>query len=163
MGLAVIAACGTPAPAKEVALERTTQNQTDVQAAVWTLGHGTGAVPTPAIRPVDSPSPVPNLPRVLSDHAPAVAATGGDYWRVLIRQYADWDWSTVERIVWCESNGHADSVSADGQNWGLGQVNLVHLWRVGGDPYALLDPAINVRVMHDIWRDNGGFRPWACY
>ena len=93
---------------------------------------------------------------------PAVLSASSD-WRTLIRSYNDWDTDTVERIIDCESNGHPDSISGDGANWGLGQVNLVHLWRVGGDPYALLDPATNIRVMHDIWLDNGGFSPWACY
>lgn len=82
-------------------------------------------------------------------------------WRDIIRQY-DWDLVTVERIILCESHGDPRAISADGQNWGLGQVNLVHLSRVNGDPYALLDPATNIRVMHDIYIDNAGFSPWSC-
>jgi soluble lytic murein transglycosylase-like protein len=93
---------------------------------------------------------VPEAPARISD------------WRVHIRQY-DWDVAVVERIILCESGGRADAVSADGRNWGLGQVNLVHLARVGGDPYALLDPATNIRVMYDIYVDNAGFSPWSCY
>ena len=62
----------------------------------------------------------------------------------------------------CESGGDPAAISPDGQNWGLMQVNLVHLWRVGGDPYRLLDPETNMRVAWDIYVDGGGWGPWAC-
>ena len=57
-----------------------------------------------------------------------------------------------------ESSGDENAVSPDGQNWGGLQINLVNY---AGDPYDLLDPAINVAVGHDVWLSQG-YAAWAC-
>ena len=139
----------------------------DPQAVLWAAVQFQSAAEHQVLVPHDLPrgelvddGGVPAVPGRVNP--PAVLQEQAD-WHVLIREYVDWDWDSVERIIECESHGHPDSISGDGANWGLGQINLVHQWRVGGDPYALLDPATNIRVMHDIWLDNGGFSPWACY
>ena len=73
-----------------------------------------------------------------------------------------WECGAALAVMACESGGDPAAISPDGQNWGLMQVNLVHLWRVGGDPYRLLDPETNMRVAWDIYVDGGGWGPWAC-
>lgn len=92
-------------------------------------------------------------------------------WRALLeRDTYSWDVEVMLAIVegptlTCptgESGGDPSAISPDGQNWGLGQVNLIHLWRVDGDAQALLDPATNIRVMHDIYLSQG-YQAWSCY
>lgn len=74
-----------------------------------------------------------------------------------------WPCSEALSVAWCESRYIATAVSPDGANWGLLQVNLVHLWRVGGNAYALLDAETNVRVAYAIYQDAGySWRPWSC-
>ena len=70
---------------------------------------------------------------------------------------------TALRIMHCESRGDPDAVSGDGANIGLMQINVVHRARVGGNLELLYDPETNIRIARDIWRDNSGFSPWACY
>jgi hypothetical protein len=109
------------------------------------------------VQPRHEPSPVVQV--VVSG-----AGAGAEQWRSLVAAYFPLEHvETVLRIIGCESSGRADAVSADGQNWGLAQINLVHLSRVGGDRYALLDPETNIRVAAEVWRANSGFSPWACY
>ena len=96
---------------------------------------------------------------------PAISGIVTHYGEQAIRDLiCSYDWSCDEalRVVYCESRFQPGVVSPDGRNWGLFQVNLVHLARVGGDTTALLDPATNVRVAYDIYRDAGGWRPWSC-
>ena len=83
------------------------------------------------------------------------------YIRALICSYP-WPCAEALEVAWCESRFEPNAVSPDGQNFGLFQVNLVHLGRVGGDRTSLLDAATNVRVAYAIWRDNAGWGPWAC-
>jgi len=78
---------------------------------------------------------------------------------------AAYPWPIEEacRVSFCESTWQSDAVSPDGSNLGYFQINAVHSWRVGGpgNLYRLLDPATNVSVAYDIWREQG-WGPWAC-
>jgi hypothetical protein len=80
-------------------------------------------------------------------------------WEPLIARYS-WPVAEALSVLHCESEGDA-AAYRDG-NYGLFQVNAIHAWRVGGDLAALFDPATNVRVAFDVWRDNAGWGPWAC-
>lgn len=86
--------------------------------------------------------------------APAWAGLAG-----LLAAYADWDMSTMLRIVGCESTDNPDAVSPDGRNWGLMQINVVN-W--DGDPRALLNPATNIAAAHGVWLRQG-YAAWSCY
>lgn len=78
----------------------------------------------------------------------------------------EWSCADVRRIISCESSGDPLAVSADGRNWGLLQINLVHLDKLelltgSRDPYLLLDSEINVAVGYAVYVESGWF-PWAC-
>jgi len=79
-----------------------------------------------------------------------------DGYRALLGRYP-WDADTAEWIMMCESSGYADSVSPDGQNAGLFQINLIH----GYSTEYLLVPENNVAVAYGIYQDQG-WGPWAC-
>ena len=102
-----------------------------------------------------------------------VVSTAQD-WTALVSQY-EWDATAVLVIIagptdTCptgESAGQARAVSPDGQNWGLMQINLVHLGKLEAltgarDPYLLLDPAVNIAVAYEVYLAAAGFSPWAC-
>ena len=71
-----------------------------------------------------------------------------------------WPADQAYRVMMCESGGNPNAISPDGQNWGLMQLNLVHLWRVDGNAQAFLDPATNIRVAYEIWSEQSWI-PWA--
>ena len=128
--------------------------QGDWQAAAWVLSlldYGRPILPV-AVSIEDTP--------LRSSRNALDGAADGDL-RALIASKA-WPFAEAWVVMMCESGGDPAAISPDGQNWGLMQVNLVHLWRVGGDPYRLLDPETNVRVAWDIYVDGGGWGPWAC-
>jgi hypothetical protein len=43
---------------------------------------------------------------------------------------------------------------------GCFQLNIVHVAKVGGNVSLFYDPAINARVAHDLWLDQG-WAPWS--
>jgi soluble lytic murein transglycosylase-like protein len=97
-------------------------------------------------------------------HEPVVsgAGPGAEQWRSLVAAYFPPEHvETVLRMLQCESGG--DPLAYSAGNYGLLQINAVHAARVGGNLEALYDPETNIRVGRDIWRDNAGFGPWACY
>lgn len=74
-----------------------------------------------------------------------------------------WPCAEALAVAWCESRHDPSAVSADGRNWGLMQINLVHLGRVGGNVYALLDAETNVAVAWQIYVDSSySWRAWSC-
>lgn len=72
----------------------------------------------------------------------------------------DWPHDEACAVSWCESSWLPWAYNAG--NYGLFQINAVHQARVRGDLNSLFDPAVNVRVAYAIWRDAGGWGPWAC-
>jgi soluble lytic murein transglycosylase-like protein len=80
-------------------------------------------------------------------------------WDRLVARYP-WPRAEALSVLLCESRG--DPAAYRHGNYGLFQINAIHAWRTGGDLAALFDPETNVRVAFDVWRDNAGWRPWAC-
>jgi hypothetical protein len=67
-------------------------------------------------------------------------------------------------VARCESHLHPGSISRNGANWGLFQINSAHRQRVARMGYRwedLLDPRVNAVVAKSIF-DEQGWRPWAC-
>jgi hypothetical protein len=67
-------------------------------------------------------------------------------------------------VAWCESRWHPTSISRNGANWGLFQINAVHRGRVARMGFQwedLLDPRVNALVAKSIF-DEQGWAPWAC-
>jgi soluble lytic murein transglycosylase-like protein len=87
------------------------------------------------------------------------ARSPAQQWEPLVARYP-WPVAEALSVLRCESEGDA-AAYRDG-NYGLFQINAIHAWRVGGDLSALFDPATNVRVAFEVWRDNAGWGPWAC-
>lgn len=74
-----------------------------------------------------------------------------------------WPCGEAVAVARCESRLDFSAVSADGQNVGGFQVNLVHVGKVGGRAEQLLVPQINVMVAYSIWLDYGGhWTAWSC-
>jgi len=71
----------------------------------------------------------------------------------------DWPCQEALTVMDCESKG--DPRAYNDGNHGLFQVSAVHGWRVDWNLEALFDPAVNTRVAHDIWKEQG-WGPWAC-
>jgi len=61
----------------------------------------------------------------------------------------------VDRVMWCESMCEPDAHNPSGAA-GLLQLMPMH-WH-GRDPY---DPAVNLSIALDLWRDQG-WHPWSC-
>lgn len=80
----------------------------------------------------------------------------------LISQYwPESEWEAALAVSYCESSWRPWATGRAGEI-GLFQLHpAYHAWRwAGEDPY---EPAVNVRVAYDVWRDNGpGWRPWTC-
>lgn len=71
----------------------------------------------------------------------------------LLGQY-DWPIDEAFAVMMCESGGDSSAVSADGQNIGMFQINLIHGYFPG--------EAENVAEAYRIWKDQG-WDPWACH
>ena len=72
--------------------------------------------------------------------------------------YPDWDCAKAYRVMLCESSGNPYAYAAG--NYGLLQINAVHARRVGGDPTAFYDPAVNIEIAHQLWQERG-WQPWG--
>jgi soluble lytic murein transglycosylase-like protein len=79
---------------------------------------------------------------------------------------------TIKAICTAESGLTANAISKPNRNgtldYGLCQVNSIHLWRVGGDYTRLLDAETNIRIARDIYNDrlkwdSDGFKAWTTY
>ena len=67
-------------------------------------------------------------------------------------------------VARCESHLNPASISRNGANWGLFQINVAHRARVAQMGYRweqLLDPRVNALVAKTIF-DEQGWGPWAC-
>ena len=67
-------------------------------------------------------------------------------------------------VAYCESRLHPTSISRNGANWGLFQINAVHRGRVARMGFQwedLLDARVNSIVAKAIF-DEQGWGPWAC-
>lgn len=82
-----------------------------------------------------------------------------DWAELICQEDYTWDCGKALRVMWCESRG--DPLAYNAGNYGLWQINAVHRRRVGGDLAALFDPAVNTRVAHEIYSEQG-FAPWDC-
>jgi hypothetical protein len=81
-------------------------------------------------------------------------------YEALICAYS-WPCEQALRVAQCESSMNPRAYSAGNRGWF--QIHgPSHAHRVGGNLEALYDPAVNTRVAHEIWREQG-WRPWpAC-
>ena len=80
----------------------------------------------------------------------------------LLALYA-WPVDEAFKIAGCETGGTFDpSLESDDGSLGLFQINYAsHAARVEARE-QLFDPAENVRVAFEVWRDNAGWRgPWS--
>ena len=90
----------------------------------------------------------------------APARQQADWTELVCNQGYEWPCDEAMAVLWCESRG-APGAYADG-NYGLMQINAIHRRRVGGDLSQLYVPEVNVRVAHELWREQG-WNPWrAC-
>lgn len=71
-----------------------------------------------------------------------------------------WPCGQALAVATCESTLRLDAVSPDGQNIGPMQVNVIHSGKLRPGE-SLYDPAVSVRIAHDIYVDQG-WGPWAC-
>lgn len=89
-------------------------------------------------------------------------------WLPLVSLY-EWSAQVLHAIIQCESTARPLAVSPDGQNWGLLQLNLVHLDKLEAltgsrDPQLLLDPAVNIAVAWLVYVEaDYSFSPWVCW
>ncbi len=80
---------------------------------------------------------------------------------LICEQARAWNCAEAVAVARCESHLDFNAISADGQNVGGFQINLVHVGKAGGDAAQLLIPSVNVGVAYAIWLDQG-WLPWAC-
>jgi hypothetical protein len=138
---------------------------------------GSGAhtsVPAPLAAPVlqgnVAPTPAttvpPRAPVALSAPAVVVAApppAPGTVEAVIVEVFGAHGQEAIG-VASCESHLHPTSVSRNGANWGLFQINRAHSQRVARMGYRwedLLDARVNALVAKSIF-DEQGWRPWAC-
>jgi soluble lytic murein transglycosylase-like protein len=140
----------TPAPSPGIGVE---QPRVRPQAPAVRAGDDPGAESRVVALGVSN-SPTDRI----TSNPPAVGAQAGR-WRALVARYP-WPVGEALSVLRCESGGDATAYRSG--NYGLFQINAIHAWRVAGNLRALFDPETNVRVAFDIWRDNAGWRPWAC-
>ncbi len=91
-------------------------------------------------------------------------ATGSGFDTLLATHFPAKAISQAKIVMACESGGNpsAKNINRNGtQDSGLFQINDVHLGRVGGDRSRLMDPATNIKVAADIYKEQG-WRPWVC-
>lgn len=110
------------------------------------------ATPSPEAR---APEPTPRP--VVREQAPVAPVDVV----ALICSYP-WPCQQALSVAYCESHYLVTAYNAG--NYGIFQLNAVHVSRVGGkgNEYLLWVAEINVRVAYEIWRDNAGWGPWAC-
>ncbi len=68
-------------------------------------------------------------------------------------------------VAFCESSHDPGVVSANGQDWGLFQINRVHRGRVAAMGYEwddLFDAHVNAVVARHIYDEAGDWSPWTC-
>ncbi len=92
-----------------------------------------------------------------------MGATGCQQYKNLIEQYP-WPQQTAMTICEMESGGVAtasnwkDSHEGCNGSFGLFQIGCLH----GVDREDLYDPATNIKVAYQLWKENG-FKPWSTY
>jgi hypothetical protein len=109
-----------------------------------------------------------NRAQVLPEILPSVEIPAGD----LFDKYFK-DQAVTMRAICQAENGTQDPkrISKPNKNgtldYGLCQINTIHLWRVGGDYTKLLDAETNLRVAKEIFDDRSryddGFNAWTTY
>lgn len=76
---------------------------------------------------------------------------------IICDPYPDWDCDGAIGVAFCESSLNPDAT--DGVNQGLFAIApLYHSWRLAPGE-SLWDPAVNTRIAHDIYVEQGS-RPW---
>ncbi len=80
----------------------------------------------------------------------------------------DWDTRTAYAICMAESRGDPNrnnkGLNKDGSvDYGLMQINDIHAYLVGGDVTKFYDPAINLRVAYQLYKERGNFTAWSAY
>ena len=76
----------------------------------------------------------------------------------LIASYP-WPQEQALAVARCENRELDPSIISDTGDYGIFQINEVHIGRVGGDLTRLLIAEVNVRVAYEIWSAEG-WVPW---
>jgi hypothetical protein len=95
--------------------------------------------------------------------APAAPPAPGSVEAVIVEVFGAHGQAAIG-VARCESHLHPGSISRNGANWGLFQINTAHRQRVARMGYRwedLLDARVNALVAKSIF-DEQGWRPWAC-
>lgn len=134
---------------------KTQENAT--QGNIEPNSHDQNISGTPPSVEIPEPIPEPPKPKTLDD---------------LFTEYFGDNANTMKAICAAESGLTADAISKPNRNgtldYGLCQVNSIHLWRVAGDYTRLLDAETNIRISKDIYDDrlswdDDGFKAWTTY
>jgi len=81
----------------------------------------------------------------------------------LVENYG-WDTKVAYAICMAESGGNARSYNLNRNGTvdkGLMQINSCHSELIAGRD--LYDPKSNLDIAYEIYRSNGGFKPWVAY
>lgn len=91
---------------------------------------------------------------------PATAADTDEIKAMICNPEYTWDCSKAIRVAQCESHPWLDERAYNYGQYGVFQI--AYEWHARRVERAedLYDPAINVRVAHEIYVDNRGWTPW---
>lgn len=138
-----------------------------VPVPVQSLGRAAAtpvAPPAPVVAPATPArvtAPAPHV--VLIAAAPVVTPSPGSVEAIILEVFGAHGQEAI-RVANCESRLHPGSVSRNGENWGLFQINTAHRQRVAAMGYRwedLLDARVNALVAKAIF-DEQGWAPWGC-
>lgn len=87
------------------------------------------------------------------------------YWEdeidYLLGQY-DWDLREANHIMFCESSSNATRINwKDKHNGCIGSFGLFQLACFRGTQEELLDPATNIKLAYELWKQNGWRKDWV--
>jgi hypothetical protein len=169
--LLVVATLGWNVPGGVNATDDSTAQTMTYRLAV--VGIARDAAPPVTAAPEQVPDPEPTAVEAVEPEPAPPADPGwtpgsGPLGRDAIMSMAasvgwpEWTLPTVADIAQCESSGNPGAVSADGQNFGLMQINQVHFGRFNGRDWS--NPYDNLSIALEIFYEAGGsFSPWSCY
>jgi hypothetical protein len=116
------------------------------------------------VAPTSAPAPpAATTVAVALPPAPVVPPAPGSVEAVIVEVFGAHGQAAIG-VARCESRLNPGSISRNGGNWGLFQINTAHRQRVARMGYRwedLLDARVNALVAKSIF-DEQGWRPWAC-
>ena len=106
-----------------------------------------------------TPPPIETPPKP-QNTKPATGTPGNvEQWRGIVSGYG-WNVDSALRVMACESRGDPGAISPT-DDWGLMQINRPTWETTYGPAESWLDPATNVAVAYEIWKQ-GGWAWWSC-